>query len=216
MASLLDAPKEFLKATKETLLALVQILVIFKRHPVFSVILIALTGLYCWGWWLTFAVPQERIQHFFTALQNKADERVAWNMLDRNYQKNWGQDPDRFESGYQTTVAYSDMRITTKESAWNPLGFLFFNSLTFDASFIVEDRFSKADLANPVQQRVNCKWLSIAHPYDYSRLEQGTLGHENLSMKRRFKQTFLMKRDGWRNWNISNIQTQEYGLLKTQ
>jgi hypothetical protein len=216
MATFLDVPREFLKALKETLLALLQILVIFKRHPVFSVILIVLTGLYCSGWWLTFAIPQERIQHFFAALQNNADEHAAWNMLDRNYQKNWEHDPDRFESGFQTTVAYSDMRITTKESAWNPFGFLFFNSLSFDVSFIVEDRFSKVDLANPVQQRVNCKWLSIAHPNDYTRLEQGTLGYETLSMKRRYKQIFMMERDSWHNWNISNIQTQEYGLIKPQ
>src|SRR6266481_1979083 len=209
MPSVLDVPKEFLRALRDTLVALLQILVIFKRHPVFTLVLVFVAICYGSGWWLTYAIPEQRIQTFFLQLQNKADIEDTWNMLDRNYQKTWGNDPNRFESGYKTTVAYEDMRISPEGHALNPFGFLFFNSLTYNVSFIVEDRLSKDDLADPLQKRVNCKWLSIAHPIDYPRLEQGTLGYDTLSMKRYYRQTFVMKRSTWKDWLIANIQTQE-------
>lgn len=213
MATFLDPIRDLIFAIRDILRAFFDIFVIFKKHRLFSLCVLIIGLLYGAGWWCTYAIPKQTIQKFYRLIGEKADANDYWNLLDRNYQKIWVGDPQRLESGYKTTVAYSEMRIEAQGRAWNPFGFAFFNSLTFDVSFVVEDRFSKADLADPVQQRSNCKWLSIAHSTDYPRLEDGTLGFETLPMKRRYKQVIVLKRASWRNWLIAGIQNRECGLI---
>src|SRR6266576_7215520 len=111
MATILDAPKDFLQALEQTLRALLQLLVIFKRHPLFTGIAVLCATSYGFGWWLTYGVPERQIHKFYATIQDKADMSAAWILLDRNYQKIWKEDPYRFESGYKTTVAYSNMHV---------------------------------------------------------------------------------------------------------
>jgi len=213
MATFLDPIRDLLFAIRDILRTLLDILIIFKKHVLFTIILIVVVAFYSAGLWCTYVIPKQTIQKFYRLIQEKADANDCWNMLDRNYQKIWIGDPDRFLLGYKTTVAYSDMRIDTQGRAWNPLGFLFFNSLTFDVSFVVEDRLSRDDLLDPIQQRSNAKWLAIAHSTDYPRLADGTLGFETLPMRRRFRQIMVLKRSTWNSWLISNIRNRECALV---
>lgn len=106
------------------------------------------------------------------------------------------------------------MHVRLTDRALNPFGFLYFDSADFDIVFIVEDRFTKDDLQDPLQKRMNLHWLAIAHPYDLERLENGTLGYETLSLRRRYRQRIRMRRVSFSNWSIANIDTSEQGLVR--
>lgn len=183
------------------------------RHKVFTTVVGALVLLYSIGWVLTYVIPSQTIRSFYQIIGNKQDLTDAWKRMDEKYQKVWTKDSRRFESGYKTTVGYSDMRVRHQGLPWFPLGFLFFNSLTFDVSFVVDDRFSRDDLHDPVQQKSNTKWLSIAHPTDFGRLEDGSLGLDSLTIRRRFKQVIMLRRLDWHSWRIMSIQNNEITLI---
>jgi hypothetical protein len=214
MGTILDAPKDFLQAVEQTLHALLKILIIFKKHPLFAAIVLLCAGFYGFGWWLTYGVPERQIRKFYTAIEDRTDMNGAWTLLDRNYQKVWKDDPYRFESGYKTTIGYSNMHVRPADRAWNPFGFLYLDSFDFDVVFIVEDRFTRDDLNDDLQKRMNRHWLAIAHPYDLDRLEDGTLGYASLTLRRRYRQKITMRRVSFNNWSIANIDTPEQGLVR--
>jgi hypothetical protein len=184
-----------------------------KKHLFLAAGIAAFIALYLLGLYCTYAIPKQTIQQFYRILQEKKELQDAWALLDQNYQKVWESDPNRFVSGYRTTVAYADMRIVTQGHALDPFGFMFFNSLTFDVSFVVEDRFSQKDILDPIQQRSNAFWLRIAHSTDYARLVDGSLGFGTLPLRRRYKQVIDLRRISWRSWVITRIQNRECCLI---
>jgi hypothetical protein len=223
---MLENLKKSLEAVKDIAKLLLELLTIVKRHPAFFGTIGLFVCSYVGLRFYAYSFPAQTVREYFREIGNHQFDD-SWALIDPDYQgRKWHSDEATYKEEYETSAPPENLHIKSLDASENLFSALFSETLRYEASFEVHERFSRADLQKP-GQAANALWVQIWHPKDYPRLMDGTLDQDSLPIRRQFRILVVIRRARdpvgrtslWAfpsRWAISSMNFTEEGLRPLQ
>jgi len=219
MNTSLNTLKEAVTALKDIAEHLVDLKDLVLKHLKFFSFVLLLVISYFVLRYYAYHYPGNSIKAYYKAIGNQRFED-AWHELDESYTSRRWRDSKEFAQLYANSTPYNNLAINYLGTKVNPIKGLICNTLKYEVSFEVYERFTREDLEQPGQLE-NRLWVNIYHKRDFPRLMDGTIGQDefgsnpSLALRRYFKQVILLHK-AEKDWKISSIHTIERGLKPLQ
>ena len=189
---------------------------LFKKHPKLLIPTLLLVVAYLIADYCVFSLPSHVVREYYSQLSN-GNSDTAWQLLtDRYREKNWNDAKDTFKRQYGSFNQPENSQITSERpKIQNFLDCILGGTRVYTHSYNVEERFTKADLLDPVN-RENSKWVSIYHRRDFPRMMSDELNNDDgspasLRIRRYFEEGVVVQKEGG-EWKISSINRMKWGL----